>query len=78
MTKRTVKRVKGVCRFAGVCSGEACSLSVLRTIGDDFTVCPVIHSTVCLKNLWYNRVHFPLRPPKAVFFHHGTSQYDFM
>lgn len=28
--------------------------------------------------LWHNRVHFPLTPLNAVFFHHGTSQNDFL
>lgn len=82
---RPVKRVKGVC-LLGCVWGEACSPSLLRTIGDDFTelLCDSPYRVdspygVCLKNLlWLYRVHFPLRLPNAVFFYHGTSQYDFM
>lgn len=75
---RPLKRVKDV-YLLGCISWEACSLSFLRTIGVDFTVMfSDSPYRVCLQNLWCNGVHFPLRPPKAVFFHHGTSQCYFM
>lgn len=73
-----MKRVKRV-GLLGCVPGEACSLSVLRTIRGDFTVCSVTHSAeFVLKTFGGVTVHFPVRSPKTVFFHHGTSQYDFV